>query len=61
LSPKSNIFGVHRTVASTAVEIANLDLDAVPVLFVVLVAVAVAAPLLLDLPNHYYYPPLHLR
>ena len=52
------------TVASTAVEIANLDPVVVPVLLppaAAFAVAAVAAPLLLDLPNYYWYQPLHLR
>ena len=47
------------SVASTAVEIAYLDPAVVPVLL--RSAVAVAAPLLLDLPNYYWYPSFFLR
>jgi hypothetical protein len=49
------------TVASTAVEIAYLDPAVVPVILRSAVAVAVAAPLLLDLPNYYWYPSFFLR
>ena len=48
------------TVASTAVEIVNLDPVVVPVPLLSAAAVA-PAPLLLDLPNYYWYPSFYLR